>query len=194
MKKVDYTATTEYLPALLLVAGLVLGASAGYAGGYLTAQQDQSDVRNALAELETELEQAQSQITELTADLRKANDEIERLRKLVNDTPTPKPPTPPITLTSQDTETPWAFEINDESNPTIRLKQGETIEIRFVNDGNTVHDFTIEELDITDETTFLEPGEEVTITIKSEKTGTFTYFCSQPGHKDLGMFGELIIE
>ncbi|MFQ5997995.1 MAG: cupredoxin domain-containing protein [Candidatus Bathyarchaeia archaeon] len=99
-----------------------------------------------------------------------------------------------ITLTVQDGSTPWSFELNEEENPPIRLKQGDTIELTFVNDGNTVHDFTIEELGITDETTFLEPGEEVTITIKGEKTGTFTYFCAQPGHKDLGMFGELIVE
>ena len=146
--------------------------------------------------MENELEQAQLQITELTADLREANDEIERLKTsiVVNDNGRTPPPPPTITLTVQDSKTPWAFETNDEANPTIRLKQGETIEIRFVNDGNTVHDFTIEELGITDETTFLEPGEEVTITIKGKNTGTFTYFCSQPGHKDLGMFGELIIE
>ena len=94
----------------------------------------------------------------------------------------------------QDSGSPWVFLIDGEVNPTLTAKSGATtIEFVFINDGITVHDFTIDELGITAVDTLVDPGETKTITVEVQNPGEFAYYCSQPGHRDLGMQGKLIV-
>lgn len=69
-------------------------------------------------------------------------------------------------------------------------KPGDTITIK--NTGILQHDFVIDELGIKLE---LAGGESGTVTIPADaKPGTYTYYCSVPGHKESGMTGTLTVQ
>lgn len=97
-------------------------------------------------------------------------------------------------ITVLDTKTPWAFIYDGKNNPDLLVSEGATVEITFRNDGVTVHDFTIIEFEVEKGRTQVDPGREATITFEANKKGEFTYFCSQPGHKELGMVGKFIVK
>ena len=69
----------------------------------------------------------------------------------------------------------------------IEVEKGETIVINFQNIG--IHTFTIDELGINESLR----GNSVTVEFTPGESGTFEFYCAIPGHKELGMIGELII-
>jgi len=113
-------------------------------------------------------------------------------------TPTPSaPPTGNIVKVKMevvDTETPWGFTVEGELNPEIRVNLGDTVEITLTNTGQAPHDITIPQFGVTAESTFVMPGETITVSFVADSQGTFEYFCSQPGHEQLGMKGVIVVE
>lgn len=73
----------------------------------------------------------------------------------------------------------------------IRVKQGDTVKINFKN-AQGHHDFVIDEFNVKTAQTN-SPSEE-SVTFVADKTGTFEFYCSVLGHKQLGMKGNLIVE
>lgn len=71
------------------------------------------------------------------------------------------------------------------------LPSGEAT-IELINEADVLHNVTIEELDdlVVAETG---PGESETGTVTLEP-GTYTYYCSIPGHREAGMEGTLTVE
>ena len=87
---------------------------------------------------------------------------------------------------------PWGF--NETSpGPTIVIKKGEVIRLRLVNEGGkfSLHDFSVPELGVP--TQRLKAGETDEIAFRASEAGTFTYICTVPGHKEVGMTGTLIV-
>lgn len=80
----------------------------------------------------------------------------------------------------------------DFSEKEIIVKEGDLVEIHFVNEGEMPHDLVIDELGV--DTTILMPGEEATITFVASQAGTFEYYCSVGEHRAEGMVGTLIVE
>ena len=79
-----------------------------------------------------------------------------------------------------------AFEGGD-----IRVKKGDTVRVVFtVEQGN--HDWVIDEFNT--RTNMLNTGETETVEFVADKAGTFEYYCSVPGHRLIGMKGNLIVE
>ena len=72
----------------------------------------------------------------------------------------------------------------------IRVKTVDTVRIRATTTKGG-HDFTLDEFGVKTE---LPLNQEVVIEFKADKTGTFTYYCSKPGHRAKGQFGTLIVE
>lgn len=73
------------------------------------------------------------------------------------------------------------------STKEITVKKGDKVKINVtVTAGN--HDFNIDEYEI-HQTTPLD--EQVTIEFTADKAGTFTYYCSMPGHRMNGHWGIL---
>ncbi len=73
----------------------------------------------------------------------------------------------------------------------IRVKKGDTVRVVFtVEQGN--HDWVIDEFNT--RTKLLNTGETETVEFIANKSGTFEYYCSVPGHRQLGMKGNLIVE
>jgi len=96
-------------------------------------------------------------------------------------------------------------------NPaTIELAAGEPVHLVLKNEGALEHDFTIEQIDIkmdqpaesshmttgmhADLHVHTMPGETSEMTFTPEKSGTYTFFCTVPGHKEGGMTGSLTVK
>ena len=78
-------------------------------------------------------------------------------------------------------------------NPSsITVSAGDKVKIIFRNDGERNHDLVIEELGI--RTKIINSGETDTIEFEVKQPGTYTFFCSLPGHRQAGMEGKLIVE
>ena len=73
----------------------------------------------------------------------------------------------------------------------LKVKKGDGVRITFKNAGGT-HDFVIDEFDVM--TNQIGDGEEEEVEFIADKTGTFEYYCSVNGHRQLGMVGKLIVE
>jgi plastocyanin len=75
---------------------------------------------------------------------------------------------------------------------TITLKKGQAAEITFKNTGKYPHNLSITDLGVKSKT--IMPGEQDVITFTPDKTGSFAYLCTIPGHADKGMKGTLTVE
>jgi len=82
---------------------------------------------------------------------------------------------------------------NGVKNPEIHIKKGSTVKIVIVNGDGIEHDFTIPDLNIHAEH-ISKKGEETSVVFKADKEGIFTYYCSIPGHRELGMEGKIVVE
>ncbi len=76
-------------------------------------------------------------------------------------------------------------------NPAaITVKTGDSVKITF-KDSDGRHNLVIDGYDLS--TKIIGPGATDTIEFTADKTGTFEYYCSLPGHKDQGMMGKLVV-
>ena len=95
-------------------------------------------------------------------------------------------PAEQITVTGSDD-----FRFNPS---TITVQAGQPLEVTFQNGGEILHDFTVQQ-GLTNPVTILEqPGTSGTATITYAKPGTYKFFCSQPGHDQLGMHGTITVQ
>lgn len=79
----------------------------------------------------------------------------------------------------------------DWSVDQLRVQPGDTI--TAVNTGSLQHDFTVDELGISED--LPQDGTPIDITIPDDaESGEFEFYCSVPGHREGGMYGTLIIE
>ena len=78
------------------------------------------------------------------------------------------------------------------SPESITVLAGEKIRLTFKNMGNLPHNFAIDELGVSTKT--IAGGNSDTIEFTAETTGTFAFYCSIAGHRQLGMEGELEVQ
>jgi plastocyanin len=83
--------------------------------------------------------------------------------------------------------TEFAFDPEDFSLPA-----DEDVDLTLENTGVVEHDIVVEDLDDR-ELVFANAGETVTETVNLP-AGTYTYYCSIPGHRPAGMEGTLTVE
>ena len=117
---------------------------------------------------------------------------------------TPPAPAVPIdgALTVRAFE--WGFEPQ-----AIALRRGEETRIVLDNDGSTLHNLQVDGIDVEiresqstgplsgDEGELFvgaEDGQEGRITLVPQEAGTFTFYCTIRGHRELGMEGTLTVE
>lgn len=82
--------------------------------------------------------------------------------------------------------TPFTFSLSE-----IKVKKGDTVTIVFRNNKG-VHDWVVDEFNA--RTKVLQADQSETIEFVADKTGTFEYYCSVNGHRNMGMKGNLIVE
>jgi nitrite reductase (NO-forming) len=73
----------------------------------------------------------------------------------------------------------------------ITIAANTDVVLQLTNKGALTHNFTIDELNISSGD--VTGGGSVSVTINA-KPGTYQFYCSVPGHKDLGMIGTLIVQ
>ena len=80
-------------------------------------------------------------------------------------------------------------------NPsTITVKAGQPLEVTFQNGGEILHDFTVQEGLAKPVVITEDGGKSGTATVTYAKPGTYKFFCSQPGHDQLGMHGTITVQ
>ncbi len=83
-------------------------------------------------------------------------------------------------------------EIDGVVNPLLTANVGDTVRITVVNGDPVAHDLEITEFGVsTGQLVALE--ETATVEFVASMPGDFVYFCSIPGHRQIGMFGTLRI-
>ena len=78
----------------------------------------------------------------------------------------------------------------------LTLTAGAPMKLTFKNAGQTLHDFTIVSGPGGDKTldhVAAEPNKEATLTLDLP-AGSYTFICSVPGHKELGMQGTIAVQ
>lgn len=90
---------------------------------------------------------------------------------------------------------PMAFQgvggaIDGQINPLLTANVGDTVRLTVVNGDPVLHDLTITEFDVTTGE-MIEDEQTVTVEFVVTTPGDFIYFCSIPGHREIGMFGTL---
>ncbi|MGH2356156.1 MAG: cupredoxin domain-containing protein [Chloroflexota bacterium] len=79
-------------------------------------------------------------------------------------------------------------------NPdTITVKAGESTKIVFKNGGFIPHDFITEGADKNVRLVNVGGGKQQSGTFLANKPGTYTVVCIQPGHKEAGMVGNIVV-
>ncbi len=77
-------------------------------------------------------------------------------------------------------------------NPTLTANVGDTVTIRVINGDPVAHDLTIDEFGVTTGQ-LVAKDEEQTVTFTVTAPGEYVYYCSLPGHRDIGMWGTLVV-
>lgn len=76
-------------------------------------------------------------------------------------------------------------------NPTLHVAAGDSVEIELHSGEGAEHDFIIDELGVSSGTFGADAKQ--TVRFKAGKVGEFQYYCSVPGHRQVGMFGTIKI-
>lgn len=72
----------------------------------------------------------------------------------------------------------------------IRVNVGATVRITYVNGGGR-HDWVLDEFDAA--TAIIGARQSETVEFVADKAGEFEFYCSVPGHRQGGMFGQFIV-
>ncbi|MGJ0223655.1 cupredoxin domain-containing protein, partial [Streptococcus pyogenes] len=75
-------------------------------------------------------------------------------------------------------------------NPTIKGKVGDTVEITIRSGEGAQHDIVVDELKVRSPM-FDGKSQPTKVVFKLTQSGKFTYYCSVPGHRQIGMEGLL---
>ncbi|MCI0709619.1 MAG: copper-containing nitrite reductase [Chloroflexi bacterium] len=79
-------------------------------------------------------------------------------------------------------------DIDDLTNPTLDVNAGDTVRLTVINGDPMLHDLRIDEFGVhTGE--MVEDEQTVTVEFVANQAGEFNYYCSVPGHRDVGMQG-----
>lgn len=74
---------------------------------------------------------------------------------------------------------------------TLALAAGEPVNVTVVNQGETLHDFT---LDAAGVHVNVEPQQSVTTSLTLDEPGSYQAVCTVPGHEEAGMVVDLEVE
>ena len=83
-------------------------------------------------------------------------------------------------------------EIDGVINPPLAANVGDTVRITVINGAPVLHDLKIDEFNVfTGELTTQD--QQVTVEFVPDHPGDFVYYCNQPGHRQIGMWGTLTV-
>jgi uncharacterized cupredoxin-like copper-binding protein len=74
---------------------------------------------------------------------------------------------------------------------TVTVEQGQPVVVTLPNTGAVEHDFAIPELDV--QPVEVPAGQTGRVEFTPSRSGTFSFVCTEPGHQQAGMVGQLIV-
>lgn len=83
-------------------------------------------------------------------------------------------------------------ETKGEINPDLHVPENAVVQISIINGDGAVHDIAVPEFGAQSDQ-IIGKGSATTIVFRATKNGTFEYWCTLPGHKAAGMFGNIIV-
>jgi uncharacterized cupredoxin-like copper-binding protein len=75
--------------------------------------------------------------------------------------------------------------------PELKIKAGDTIALRLENPHSASHSFDIDALNVH---VPVVAGQQGLILLAPTQPGSYSFYCSVPGHREAGMVGTLIVE
>lgn len=81
-------------------------------------------------------------------------------------------------------------DIDGQINPALSANVGDTVRITIINGDPVLHDFKIDEFGV-ESGELIEDEQTVTVEFVASQPGNFNYYCSVPGHREIGMQGLL---
>jgi nitrite reductase (NO-forming) len=84
-------------------------------------------------------------------------------------------------------------DIDGSVNPELFLHQGERVQINLINGEGAAHDIVVDLYGVRSNRV-VGKGASTSISFVADRTGSFAYYCSVPGHREAGMHGRLRIE
>jgi nitrite reductase (NO-forming) len=78
-------------------------------------------------------------------------------------------------------------------NPELVVNLGDTVRLTIINGDPTLHDLRLDEFGV-NSGQLLSDEQTVTMEFTADKAGDFTYYCSVPGHRQIGMEGLLRVD
>ncbi len=84
-------------------------------------------------------------------------------------------------------------EIDGLTNPDLVAGAGDTARVVLVNDDGIPHDFAIPELYVQTQLT-ADRDQSTFVVFEAGESGSYTYFCTVSGHRQMGMEGRFIVE
>ncbi len=82
--------------------------------------------------------------------------------------------------------------IDGQINPNLTANVGDTVRITVINGDPVLHNMNIAEFNVT--TGDLQTKDQsATVEFTPDRPGDFVYYCSVPGHRDVGMWGTLTV-
>jgi len=79
-----------------------------------------------------------------------------------------------------------------QNNPTLHVKQGDLVKIVLKDGDGVVHDIVIPAFHASS-ANVTSKGDQTNLVFRADRAGTFSYYCSIPGHRALGMEGKLVV-
>jgi nitrite reductase (NO-forming) len=83
-------------------------------------------------------------------------------------------------------------DIDNEVNPVLTARQGDTVQITLINGEGAEHDIVLPDQNIASQHV-VGKGASTTVSFRAVAAGEFVYFCSLPGHRQAGMEGKLTV-
>jgi len=83
-------------------------------------------------------------------------------------------------------------EIDGVVNPDLSVNAGDHVTVTVINGDAVAHDLVIDAFGVTTGQ-MTEDEQQVVIEFTANQVGTFEYYCSIPGHREIGMYGNLVI-
>ena len=80
--------------------------------------------------------------------------------------------------------------IDGQVNPTLKVHEGETVQINLVNGEGAEHDIVIDQYGSRSDRV-IGKNASSSLSFTANKTGEFVYYCSVPGHRQAGMEGRI---
>jgi nitrite reductase (NO-forming) len=77
-------------------------------------------------------------------------------------------------------------------NPELRATEGDVVQITLINGEGAEHDIAIDEFGLRSQHVVAK-GAATTVAFRAKASGTVSYYCSLPGHRQSGMEGKLTI-